>query len=153
VEYQDLAFSGRPIWLEWNKAIATTPAQDLPKGLTPDTTPFVPCGLLKFSIGETLSEYDQDCLDELEKAGLRHWQHVTVSRRHYLRFYPHANLSLQHQSDQKDLERYHEYAKSCKDQDWDAKLNLQRSFQGGTVAAFVDTGAGLTYADKVSVIS
>lgn len=82
-EYQDLAFSGRPIWLEWNRMIASTLAEDLPKGLTPDTKLFVPCGLLRFSIESNLSEYDQECLDELEKAGLRHWQHVIVSREHF----------------------------------------------------------------------
>jgi hypothetical protein len=34
-------------------------------------------------------------------------------------------------------------------QNWDAKLDLQRSFQQGKLAAFLDTSAGLTYADKV----
>lgn len=78
-EYQDLAFSGRAIWLEWNKQISETPADQLPPGLTPDDQPFVPCGFLRISNEEKLSEYDQMCLDELEKAGLRHHQHVIVS--------------------------------------------------------------------------
>jgi sarcosine oxidase/L-pipecolate oxidase len=79
VEYQDLAFSGRPIWLEWNKEIASTPAVELPEGLTPDTNLFEDCGLLRFSMEPKFSEYDKDCLDELEKAGLRHWNYVVVS--------------------------------------------------------------------------
>lgn len=78
-EYQDLAFAGRPIWEEWNRTIASTPANDLPKGLTPDTDLFVPCGFLRLSNGEELSTYDKECLMYLEKAGLRHHQHVLVS--------------------------------------------------------------------------
>ena len=78
VEYQDLAFSGRPIWLEWNDTIASTPAEKLPHGLIPETKVFVPNGFLRLSNGTKLSEYDQTCLAELEKAGLRHHQHVIV---------------------------------------------------------------------------
>jgi sarcosine oxidase / L-pipecolate oxidase len=77
-EYQDLAFSGRPIWLEWNDTIASIPANELPKGITPDTKLFVPCGWLRLSSGSELSQYDKECLAELEKAGLSHWQHVLV---------------------------------------------------------------------------
>ena len=78
VEYQDLAFSGRPIWLEWNERIASTPPDKLPHGLTPETKVFVPNGFLRLSSGPTLSDYDQMCLAELEKAGLRHHQHIIV---------------------------------------------------------------------------
>jgi len=60
--------------------IASTPAGDLPKGLTPDSKLFVDCGLLRFSMEPELSEYEKDCLFELEKAGLRHWNHVAVSQ-------------------------------------------------------------------------
>ena len=84
VEYQDLAFSGRPIWLEWNDTIASTPAEKLPHGLTPETKVFVPNGFLRLSNGPKLSEYDQMCLAELEKAGLRHHQHVIVGDSHRL---------------------------------------------------------------------
>jgi sarcosine oxidase/L-pipecolate oxidase len=79
VEYQELAFSGRPIWLEWNQMIASTSASDLPKGLDTDSELFVPCGLLRFAMGPELSQYEKDCLVELDKAGLRHWQHVVVN--------------------------------------------------------------------------
>lgn len=79
-EYQDLAFSGRPIWEEWNKQIRGTPAHLLPKGLTPSDEVFVPCGFLRMGNGPELSAYDKECLVELEKAGLRHHQHVLVRR-------------------------------------------------------------------------
>lgn len=59
--------------------ITSTPASELPEGLTPDTKIFVPCGFLRFSKESELSQYDKDGLMELEKAGLRHWQHVIVS--------------------------------------------------------------------------
>lgn len=76
-EYQDLAFSGRPIWLEWNKTIASTPADRLPRGLTPDTKVFEPNGFLRLSEGE-FSEYDLESMREAEKGGIRHFQHIIV---------------------------------------------------------------------------
>lgn len=80
-EYQNLAYSGRPIWLEWNDTIAKTPANKLPPGITPDTKLFVPCGLLRVTTKDDhqLSDYDTTCLEALEKAGLRHHMHVLVS--------------------------------------------------------------------------
>ena len=63
--------------MEWNKTIASTPADKLPHGLTPDTKVFVPNGLLRVSDGE-LSQYDLESLEVLEKGGVRHFQHVTV---------------------------------------------------------------------------
>ncbi|KAF2122990.1 FAD dependent oxidoreductase [Lophiotrema nucula] len=131
VEYQDLAFAGRPVWLEWNEQIASAPAGDLPKGLMPDMKLFVDCGLLRFSMEPELSEYDQECLVELEKAGLRHWQHVI--------------------GEEADMTRLKEYEAEDPGQDWDSKLELQRTFQRGTLAAFLDTSAGLTYADKACI--
>ncbi|WVQ75719.1 hypothetical protein IAR50_005349 [Cryptococcus sp. DSM 104548] len=77
-EYQDLAFSGRPIWLEWNAQLASTPAHLLPPGLTPEDKLFVPSGFLRISNDVKMSEYDRDCLEALEKAGLRDHQHVTT---------------------------------------------------------------------------
>ncbi|RDW84777.1 FAD dependent oxidoreductase-4 [Coleophoma cylindrospora] len=128
VEYQDLAFSGRPTWLEWNQMIASTPASELPNGLTPDSKLFVPCGWLRFSKESELSQYDQDCLVELEKAGLRHWQHVLGNK--------------------EDMQRLKEKDIKQPEDKWDAKLDLHRSFQQGKLAAFLDTSAGFTYADK-----
>jgi hypothetical protein len=77
-EYQDLAYSGRPIWEEWNSTIAKTPADELPKGLTPETKVFEDCGLLRLSEGK-LSQYDLDSLKALESAGYRDHQHHIVS--------------------------------------------------------------------------
>ena len=77
-EYQDLAYSGRPIWLEWNRMIASTPADRLPMGIKPETQLFVPCGYVRLSDGPKLSEYDVQCLGNMEKAGVRHHQHVIV---------------------------------------------------------------------------
>ncbi|ODN79263.1 hypothetical protein L202_03277 [Cryptococcus amylolentus CBS 6039] len=78
-EYQDLAFSGRPIWLAWNAQLASTPAHLLPPGLSPSDKLFVPSGFLRISDGEGLSAYDADCLEALKEAGLRGHQHVSVS--------------------------------------------------------------------------
>ena len=78
VEYQDLAYSGRPIWEEWNATIAKTPADKLPKGLTPETKVFEDNGLLRLSEGK-LSQYDLDSLKALESAGFREHQHHIVS--------------------------------------------------------------------------
>jgi sarcosine oxidase/L-pipecolate oxidase len=58
--------------------IASTSASDLPKGLDTDSELFVPCGLIRFAMEPELSQYDEECLVELDKAGLRHWQHVIV---------------------------------------------------------------------------
>lgn len=77
IEYQNLAYSGRDTWVDWNKTIASTPADKLPHGITPETKVFVPNGLLRVSDGE-LSQYDIESLDVLEKGGVRHFQHVTV---------------------------------------------------------------------------
>ena len=77
VEYQDLAFSGRPIWVRWNEAIAKSRPQDLPNGITPHTKVFEPNGLLRVSEGK-MSQYDIDSMKALEKAGIRHFQHLTV---------------------------------------------------------------------------
>ncbi|KUJ13712.1 FAD dependent oxidoreductase [Mollisia scopiformis] len=131
VEYQDLAFSGRPVWLEWNEMISSTSPEDLPQGLTPDTKLFVDCGLLRFSMESELSQYDKDCLEELEKAGLRHWQHIV--------------------GDERDMKRLKERIAEHSDEKWDTRLSLARSFQEGKLASFLDISAGLTYADKACI--
>lgn len=55
------------------------------------------------------------------------------------------------QGNEQDMKRLSDFAAGDPDQDWDAKLDLQRSFQQGKLAAFFDSGAGLTYADKVQI--
>ncbi|TYJ51420.1 hypothetical protein B9479_008007 [Cryptococcus floricola] len=53
-EYQDLAFSGRPIWLSWNALLSSTPPHLLPPGLSPSDTLFT-------------EEEDMKRLEELDK--------------------------------------------------------------------------------------
>ncbi|RSH95300.1 hypothetical protein EHS25_000387 [Saitozyma podzolica] len=127
-EYQDLAFSGRPIWLEWNDALARTPASDLPPGLTPETKLFMPCGFLRLSNGPTLSEYDQECLEYLEQAGLRHHQHVIKNGG--------------------DMKRLEEKEKADPETRWRTKIDAFRALEEGRLDGFIDTSAGFTYADK-----
>ncbi|EIW65833.1 hypothetical protein TREMEDRAFT_41277 [Tremella mesenterica DSM 1558] len=127
-EYQDLAFSGRPIWLEWNEQIAKSKPEDLPKGLTPETKLFVPCGFYRLAVGPQLSAYDQMCLDELEKAGLREELHVKKNAA--------------------DMARLAEKDKADPSTHWLEKISVFDNFQGGTLDGFVDTVAGMTYADK-----
>ena len=79
VEYQDMAYASRSCWLEWNKSLAETPESLLPAGFDRQTTLFVPCGFLRWSDGSILSGYDIDCLEELDKAGLRSHQNHIVS--------------------------------------------------------------------------
>ncbi|WVQ84745.1 hypothetical protein IAT38_006902 [Cryptococcus sp. DSM 104549] len=127
-EYQDLAFSGRPIWVEWNKQLAATPADELPEGLTPEDELFVPCGFLRLSDGEKLSDYDQRCLDELEKVGLRHHQHVI--------------------KDPADMARLAETEAADPSTNWVSKAKSLDKLKGGRLTGFLDTSAGVTYADK-----
>ncbi|KAE8538352.1 hypothetical protein D1P53_004705 [Cryptococcus gattii VGV] len=127
-EYQDLAFSGRPIWLEWNKKISETPAEQLPLGLTPEDQPFAPCGFLRISNGEQLSEYDQMCLNELEKAGLRHHQHVI--------------------KDTADMDRLAEKEAADPSTNYSIKAASLKNLEGGRLTGFFDTSAGFTVADK-----
>ncbi|KAK4687540.1 hypothetical protein P7C73_g2584, partial [Tremellales sp. Uapishka_1] len=128
-EYQDLAFSGRPIWLEWNKAIAACPSDQLPKGITPETKLFVECGFMRISNGSVLSDYDSECLDYLEQAGLRHHQHVTKNADDQARL-------LQKEADNPES-------------NWQTKSKAFEHFEGGIHDGFLDTSAGVTYADKL----
>ena len=77
-EYQSLAYSGRPIWVEWNETIASADPSSLPPGITNETKIFEPSGFLRLANGPVLSEYDQECLKSLEAAGLRDHEHVLV---------------------------------------------------------------------------
>jgi sarcosine oxidase/L-pipecolate oxidase len=155
-EYQDLAFSGRPIWLEWNDNLASTPASDLPPGLTPETKLFVPCGFLRLSNGPKLSEYDQECLEYLEQAGLRHHQHVIVSHLAYVETTcvsaGSAILSLwpdNPQKDEDDMKRLEEKEKADPETRWRTKIDAFKPLEEGKLDGFIDTSAGFTYADKV----
>lgn len=127
-EYQDLAFSGRPIWLQWNRDIANTPASELPKGLTPTTQVFSPCGFLRMADGPELSAYDRDCLEQLEKAGLRGFQHVIHGA--------------------EDMKRLVETERCEPGGNWASKTNIFSHVQQGRLNGYLDTSAGFTYADK-----
>jgi len=47
--YQDLAFKAMPEWQQWNEMLASTPAGDLPGGLSPDVKLWNNCGYLRLS--------------------------------------------------------------------------------------------------------
>nr|XP_031858637.1 uncharacterized protein CI109_006017 [Kwoniella shandongensis]KAA5525709.1 hypothetical protein CI109_006017 [Kwoniella shandongensis] len=133
IEYQDLALSGRPIWLEWNELLRSTPADQLPKGLTPEDDLFVPCGFLRISSGGDLSDYDKECLVQLEKAGLRKYQHVLASDAHI--------------SNENDMDRLWDLERRLPAH-WEEKVYALKQAGGGGLDGFIDTSAGLTYADK-----
>ncbi|KAL7421329.1 hypothetical protein Q5752_004214 [Cryptotrichosporon argae] len=127
VEYQDLAFSGRPIWEAWNADIAAAGPGELPKGVTNETVLFVPCGFMRLSTGPQLSDYDAACLAYLERAGVRADNHVL--------------------SDAGDMARL--AAREARaGGNWARKLAPFRAYRAGTLDGFVDVSAGLTYADK-----
>ena len=71
---------GRPVWCEWNEAIARTPAHDLPKGLTPADRPFVNSGFVQQSLETSSNEHDLRSLQEVRKAGLADHIFVKVSQ-------------------------------------------------------------------------
>lgn len=80
-EYQDLAMKGRPVWLEWNKMIASTSADRLPEGLTPKDQLFVNGGFVRQNLFTEQSEYDRQSLREMEKVGLRQNIYIKVGRK------------------------------------------------------------------------
>ncbi|WWC61545.1 uncharacterized protein I303_104129 [Kwoniella dejecticola CBS 10117] len=127
-EYQDLAFSGREIWLDWNRQIADSAPEDLPHGLTPNDKLLVANGFLRIAGRGQLSEFDQQSLDALEKAGLRHHQHVLL--------------------DKADLQRLWEKEAEDPSTHWKEKINALEKAGGGGLNGFIDTSAGFTYADK-----
>lgn len=47
--YQDLAFKAMPEWEAWNRLLATTPAEELPTGLSPQDRLWDNCGFLRIS--------------------------------------------------------------------------------------------------------
>ncbi|KAK6910424.1 hypothetical protein I203_104456 [Kwoniella mangroviensis CBS 8507] len=124
-EYQDLAFSGRDIWLDWNKQIANSAPEDLPKGLTPQDQLLVSNGFLRIAGSGELSDFDRESLNALEKAGLRHHQHVLVT-------------DMQRLWDKDAQEPSH----------WKEKVHALDKAGGGGLNGFIDTSAGFTYADK-----
>lgn len=126
-----MAFSGRPIWVEWNAAIAATPAADLPLGLTPRTKVFEDCGFIRIATDPELPEYDLYCLEQLDAAGLRHHQHV-----------------LSNADDMSRLGRKDTDGGADSGHNWQRKMDAFKPFTDGKRDAFIDTSAGLTYADK-----
>ncbi|WVQ67993.1 uncharacterized protein L199_006199 [Kwoniella botswanensis] len=126
-EYQDLAFSGRDIWFDWNKQIANSAPEDLPKGLTPQDQLLVSNGFLRIAGSGELSDFDKVSLNALEKAGLRHHQHVLL--------------------DEADMQRL--WDKDAKEPShWKEKVHALDKAGGGGLNGFIDTSAGFTYADK-----
>ncbi|WRT66060.1 uncharacterized protein IL334_003012 [Kwoniella shivajii] len=129
-EYQDLAFSGRETWLNWNKVIASSAPEDLPKGLTPNDQLLVINGVIMISGSKELSEVDQESLAALDRAGLRHHQHVLL--------------------DKQDIQRL--WDKDAEDPShWKDKIESLNKAGGGGLNGFIDTSAGFTYADKACV--
>ncbi|OCF39391.1 hypothetical protein I317_06819 [Kwoniella heveanensis CBS 569] len=126
-EYQDLAFSGRDTWLDWNRQIAASAPEDLPVGLTPADQLLVPNGFLRVSVGDDLSEFDQESLNALEKAGLRHHQHIIRDEADLLKLWKKEASDPSH---------------------WREKVEALRNAGGSKYNGFIDTSAGFTYADK-----
>lgn len=78
--------------------------------------------------GPDLSAYDRDCLEQLEKAGLRGFQHVL--------------------HDPKDMKRLVDTDLCEPGWNWASKTKLFSHVQQGRLSGYLDTSAGFTYADK-----
>lgn len=78
--------------------------------------------------GPDLGAYDQECLEQLEKAGLRGFQHVI--------------------HDAADMKRLAETERCEPGWNWASKTKLFSHVQQGRLNGYLDTSAGLTYADK-----
>lgn len=78
--------------------------------------------------GPELSAYDRECLEQLEKAGLRGFQHVI--------------------HDAGDMKRLVETERCEPGWNWASKAKLFSHAQQGQLNGYLDTSAGFTYADK-----
>ncbi|KIY47042.1 FAD dependent oxidoreductase [Fistulina hepatica ATCC 64428] len=64
-DYQRLAYRARDVWVQWNRDLAATPAEELPPALTPNTQIFVPCGFIRLT-GDVSIPLNYDELTGLE---------------------------------------------------------------------------------------
>ena len=81
--------------------------------------------------GPNLSAYDRECLEQLDKAGLRGFQHVI--------------------HDAEDMKRLAETERREPGGNWARKTKLFSHVQQGQLNGYLDTSAGFTYADKACV--
>ncbi|KAF2264305.1 FAD dependent oxidoreductase, partial [Lojkania enalia] len=74
--HQKLAFEAIDLWNEWNKQIANSNAEDLPKGLCPGDKVWINCGFLRLSKDDKISTFEEETLENLEREGLRDTQYI-----------------------------------------------------------------------------
>ncbi len=126
IDYQRLAFDGVPVWESWNKAIRSSPAGDLPRGLKPSDLVWNNCGFLRMSIDGQLSEIERATLENLTREGLRQTQYVI--------------------GDPDDESRAREKLRKG---EWEKKSDpFRRKKQGKSLVGVFDSTAGFVQASK-----
>ncbi|KAF2167794.1 hypothetical protein M409DRAFT_65895 [Zasmidium cellare ATCC 36951] len=125
---QDLALEARKIWLQWNEQIRTSKPSDLPAPLTPDDEVLVNCGVF----------------------------HLADKREMFPRYQTNLKATAETAPEFRDLM----YIKdNAEDEDrirerggqWHNKYHRFDHMRRGATNGFLDTGAGITLADKACV--
>ncbi|KAK1622628.1 FAD dependent oxidoreductase [Colletotrichum phormii] len=119
-EYQGLTIEALEGWTAWNKELAS--GKTVPPGLTTDDRVFVNNGNLSLSDSASLPQFEQDTVDNMEAAGHRNTQLITIDEQHQ---------------------------KFAAEKGWSFGMDPFRRLQRGLNAAGVlDTTGGMAVADK-----
>ncbi|OHW89822.1 sarcosine oxidase [Colletotrichum incanum] len=79
-EYQGLTIEALDGWNSWNEELAT--GKTIPPGLTTEDRVFVNNGNLSLSDSETLPQFEQETVDNMEAAGHKDTQLITIDKSH-----------------------------------------------------------------------
>ncbi|KAL0783453.1 hypothetical protein CaCOL14_001359 [Colletotrichum acutatum] len=119
-EYQGLTIEALEGWTAWNEELVT--GKTVPPGLTTNDRVFVNNGNLSLSDSATLPQFEQDTVDNMEAAGHRNTQLITIDEEHQ---------------------------KIATEKGWSFGMDPFRRLQRGLNAAGVlDTTGGMAVADK-----
>ncbi|KAK1712075.1 FAD dependent oxidoreductase [Colletotrichum lupini] len=119
-EYQGLTIEALEGWTAWNEELAS--GKTVPPGLTTNDRVFVNNGNLSLSDSATLPQFEQDTVDNMEAAGHRNTQLITIDEKHQ---------------------------KIAAEKGWSFGMDPFRRLQRGLNAAGVlDTTGGMAVADK-----
>jgi sarcosine oxidase / L-pipecolate oxidase len=148
-EYQELAYEARDMWLDWDRAIEGTSPALLPHGLTHDDKLINFCGCYYLGEGSELQPHYADSLEMTAKEApeYRKLQFLKVSAPLWLAgdlYHVWRNLPDIKGSaiDEENIRR--EGAK------WFRKYHVLDKINKNATSGFLDIGAGINLADKVS---
>lgn len=119
-EYQELSAEAIAMWHEWNDELAS--GKVMPPGMSDRDRVFVPNGNISLSTAPTLPDWEQACIDGMEKAGHPDTQLATTDARH------------REIARKKGIESYMD--------------PFQRESRGKLNVGVLDTTGGMTIADK-----